>query len=82
MFLLKLTMVYNFNFKAFAQGQFDGKIADDTFKCMFFNRNVWISIKISLKCVPKGPTDNKSAEIEAMAWRRAADKPFHEPMLT
>ena len=26
MFLLKLTMVYNFNFKAFAQGQFDGKL--------------------------------------------------------
>ena len=26
---------------------------DDTFKCMFFNENVWISIKISLKFVLK-----------------------------
>ena len=24
-------------------------------KCIFFNENVWISIKISLQFVPKGP---------------------------
>ena len=29
--------------------------ADDIFKRIFFNENVWIFIKISLKYVPKGP---------------------------
>ena len=29
--------------------------AEDIFKRIFFNENVWISIKISLKFVPKGP---------------------------
>ena len=32
--------------------------ADDIFKRIFFNENVWISIKISLKFVPKGPIYN------------------------
>ena len=32
--------------------------ADDIFKCIFLNENVWISIEISLKFVPKGPIDN------------------------
>ena len=27
--------------------------ADDIFKCIFLNENAWISLKISLKCVPK-----------------------------
>ena len=32
--------------------------ADDIFKCIFLNENVWIPIEISLKFVPKGPIDN------------------------
>ena len=32
--------------------------ADDIFKRIFFNENVWISIKISPKFVPKGPINN------------------------
>ena len=36
----------------------DAIFADDIFKCIFLNENVWISIKISLKFVPKGPIDN------------------------
>ena len=32
--------------------------ADDIFKCIFFNENVWIPIKISLKFVPKGSINN------------------------
>ena len=32
--------------------------ADDIFKCIFWNENVWISIKISLKFVPNGPINN------------------------
>ena len=35
------------------------KIEDNIFKCIFFNENIWISITISLKFVPKGSIDNK-----------------------
>ena len=31
---------------------------DNIFRCIFFNENVWISIKISLKFVAKGPVNN------------------------
>ena len=33
--------------------------ADDISKFIFFNKNVWITIKISLKCDPKGLNDKK-----------------------
>ena len=36
-------------------------LADDIFKCILLNENVWISIKISLKFIPKGPIDNITA---------------------
>ena len=55
--------------------------ADDIFKRIFFNENVWISIKISLKFVPKGPINNISALVQIMAWRRSGDKPLSDPML-
>ena len=55
--------------------------ADDIFKRIFFNENVWISIKISLKFVPKGPINNIPALIQIMAWRRSGDKPLSEPMM-
>ena len=35
--------------------------ADDTYKRIFLNENVRISIKISLKLVPKGPINNNPA---------------------
>ena len=37
--------------------------ADDIFKCIFFNENVWIPIKTSLKFVPKGPINNIPAVV-------------------
>ena len=43
--------------------------ADDILKCIFLNKK-WISIKISLKCIPKGPIDNMTALVQIMAWRR------------
>ena len=55
--------------------------ADDIFKRIFFNENVWISIKISLKFVPKGPINNIPALVQIMAWRRSGDKPLSEPMM-
>ena len=56
-------------------------LTDDIFKCIFFNENVWISIKISLKFVPKGPINNVPALVQIMAWRRPADKPLSEPVI-
>ena len=54
---------------------------DDIFKCIFLNENIWISIKISLKFVPKGPINNIPALVQIMAWRRPGDKPSSEPMM-
>ena len=53
---------------------------DNIFKCIFLNENVWISIKISLKCVPKDPINNIPALVQIMAWHRTGDKPLSEPM--
>ena len=54
---------------------------DDIFKCIFLNENVWISIKFSLKFVPKGPINKIPALVQIMAWRRPGDKPLSEPMV-
>ena len=54
---------------------------DDIFKCILLNANAWISIKISLKLVPKGPINNIPALVQIMAWRRSGDKPLSEPMM-
>ena len=54
---------------------------DDILKCIFLNENGWISIKISLKFVPKGPINNIPALIQIMAWRRPGDKPLSKTML-
>ena len=50
-------------------------------KRIFFNENVWISIDISLKFVPKGPINKIPALVQVMARRRPGDKPLSEPML-
>ena len=55
--------------------------ADDIFKCIFLNENVWIPIWISLKFVPKGPINNIPALVQIMAWRRPGNKPLSEPMM-
>ena len=53
-----------------------------TFSNVFFDsENVWISIKISLKFVPRGPINNIPALIQIMAWCYPGDKPLSEPML-
>ena len=55
--------------------------ADNIFKCIFFNENMWILIKISQKIVPKGPISNIPALIQITAWRQPGDKPLSEPMM-
>ena len=57
------------------------KIKDDIFKSIF-NESVWISIAISLKFIPKGPVDYKSALVQVIAWHRTSEKPLPESMLT
>ena len=54
---------------------------DDTFKRIFLNENVKISLKISLKFAPEGPINNIPALVQIMAWRRPGDKPLSEPMV-
>ena len=55
--------------------------ADDTFKLIFLNENVRISIKISMKFVPYGPINNIPALVQIMAWRLTGAKPLSEPMM-
>ena len=57
------------------------RFADDVFKCIFLNENVIISIKISLKFVPKRSINNIPTLVQIMAWRRSGDKPLSEPMM-
>ena len=54
---------------------------DDTFKRIFMNEDIKISIKNSLKFVPKDLINNIPALVLIMAWHRAADKPLSEPMM-
>ena len=54
---------------------------DDIFKWIFLNENVWISINISLKFVPRGPINNIPTLVQVMAWRRPGDKQLSEPMM-
>ena len=42
--------------------------ADDIFKCIFANENVWILIKISPQFVPKGPINYIPSLVPIMAW--------------
>ena len=56
-------------------------ISQTTLSNAFLNENLWISIKISLKFVPKSPIDNIPALFQIMAWRRPGDKPLPEAMM-
>ena len=55
--------------------------ADKILKHIFFNKNVWISIKISLKFVPKGPINNIPALVQIMVWHWPGYKPLFGPMM-
>ena len=58
-------------------GHFPGNI----FKCIFFNENVCISIKISLSSLPKGSVNNIPVLVQIMAWHQSDDKSLSESML-
>ena len=57
-------------------------LADNIFKCIFFNEDDKILFQTSLKLVPRSPIDNKPGLVQVMAWRQTGDKPLPEPMLT
>ena len=57
------------------------RFADYTFKRIFFNENIRMSNKISLKFVPKVPINNIPALVQIMAWRLPGNKPLSEPMI-
>ena len=74
-----MTVCYMFN--TLRQKQNGCHFADNIFKCIFSNENEWISLKISLKLVLKGPINNIPALVQIMAWRRPGNKPLSEPMM-
>ena len=80
MFIMDV-IAYPCVFNTLRPRQNDRHFADDVFKCIFFNGNLWIAIKISLKFVPKGPINNVPALVQIMAWSRPGDKPLSEPMM-
>ena len=75
------TVPSDFRLNTLRQRQNSRHFADDTFKRIFLNENITISIKISLKFVPKGPINNIPSLVLIMAWRRPGDKPLSEPMM-
>ena len=62
-------------------GQDRRHFADNIFKCIFVNENVWISLRISLKFVPKFRINNIPALVQILAWRRRGDKPLSGTMM-
>ena len=48
---------------------------------MHIPENIWISIKISLKFVPKGPINSIPALIQIMVWSRPGDNTLYKPIM-
>ena len=57
------------------------RFADDTFKRIFLNEHVRISIRFSLGFVPKSPINHNPALVQIMVWRRSGHKSLSEPMM-
>ena len=54
---------------------------DGIFIGFFLDENLWLSLKISLKLVPKVWINNIQALVQIMAWHRPGDKPLSGPMM-
>ena len=70
------------NLTCFSPGLNGHHFTHNHFKCILINEKFCILIRISLKFVPKGPIDKKSALVHVMAWRWTGDKPLPKPMPT
>ena len=53
----------------------------DIFKCIFFNENVWILLKVSLRFVLKVWINNIPALVQIMVWCRPCKKPLSATMM-
>ena len=51
------------------------------FQMDFFNKNIWISLRNSLKFVLKVRINNIPALVKIMAWRGPGNTPLSEPMM-
>ena len=74
-------MFKDYTFNTLRPRQNGRHFADDIFKRIFLNENIWIPMKISLKFVPKGSINNIPALVQIMTWRRPGDKPLSELMM-
>ena len=54
---------------------------EDILRYIFLNKNVWILLAISLKCVWEVRINNIPSLVQIMAWRRPGDKPLSAPMM-
>ena len=55
--------------------------ADDIFKGILVNKNIWISIKLSLIFASKSPIDCEPTLAQPMTWRLPGDEPLSEPVM-
>ena len=76
-----ITVRYGCNLNTLRLRQNGRHFADDIFKCIFLNENVWKPIKISLKFVPESPINNILALAQIMARHRPGHKPLSELMM-
>ena len=53
----------------------------EKFKCIFLKKNVWISLRISLKYVSKVRVNNIPSLVQIMAWHWPGDKLLSEQMM-
>ena len=52
------------------------------FKIIFMNAELFISIRISLKFVHKGPVDKTPTLVQVKSWHRIRDKLLPQTMVT
>ena len=74
---VKLLAVYCRYFYTLRLRQDDRYFTDD----IFFNENLWISYKISLKYAPEGLIANMAALVQIMSGCQWGNKPLSEPMM-
>ena len=58
------------------------RLIDDIFRCICMYEKLCISIRLSLRFVPRDPISNKPVFVQVMAWRRTDDKTLPKLMLT
>ena len=76
-----LTLPHWSSFNSSPPGQNGHHFRRQHFQMNFHDWKFCISIRISLRFVPKGPIDNKWALVPVMALHRIGDKPLPESML-